>query len=81
VAIIQALHQCFQLVKAPPPAHLTWSNELFKENEATVIEISGAYKRYHCPMARTVFLGKEDQQKLDVMNKTIEALRRGQVSN
>ena len=58
-------------------AHLTWSNELFKENEATVIEIAGAYKRYHCPMARTVFLGKEDQQKLDVMNKTIEALEEG----
>ena len=61
-------------------AHLTWSNELFKENEATVIEISGAYKRYHCPMARTVFLGKEDQEKLDVMNKTIEALEEGKVA-
>jgi Xaa-Pro dipeptidase/ectoine hydrolase len=61
-------------------AHLTWSNELFKENEATVIEISGAYKRYHCPMARTVFLGKEDQEKLDVMNKTIEALEEGKAA-
>ena len=61
-------------------AHLTWSNELFKENEATVIEISGAYKRYHCPMARTVFLGKKDQEKLDVMNKTIEALEEGKAA-
>ena len=61
-------------------AHLTWSNELFKENEATVIEISGAYKRYHCPMARTVFLGNEDQEKLDVMNKTIEALEEGKAA-
>mgnify|MGYP001407851504 FL=1 len=61
-------------------AHLTWSNELLKENEATVIEISGAYKRYHCPMARTVFLGKEDQEKLDVMNKTIEALEEGKAA-
>ena len=61
-------------------AHLTWSNELFKENEATVIEISGAYKRYHCPMARTVFLGKKDQKKLDVMNKTIEALEEGKAA-
>jgi ectoine hydrolase len=61
-------------------AHLTWSNELFKENEATVIEISGAYKRYHCPMARTVFLGKKDSEKLDVMNKTIEALETGKAA-
>ena len=59
------------------PAHLTWSNELFKENEATVIEIAGAYKRYHCPMARTVLLGKKNQKKIDTMKVTNEALDAG----
>ena len=47
------------------------------EGEATIIELSGVYKRYHAPMARTVLLGKPDQLKIDTMKKTIEALQAG----
>ena len=44
--------------KGTSASHLTWTEDKFVEGEATIIELSGAYKRYHCPMARTVFLGK-----------------------
>ena len=45
--------------------------------EATIIELSGVYKRYHAPMARTVLLGKADQKKIDAMKATNEALDAG----
>lgn len=38
--------------------HLTWSDRPFAEGEATSVEISGAHRRYHAPMARTVMLGE-----------------------
>ena len=63
--------------KGTSASHLTWSDTKFVEGEATIIELSGVYKRYHCPMARTVFLGKPDQKKIDTMKKTIEALHAG----
>ena len=58
-------------------SHLTWTDAKFVEGEATIIEISGSHKRYHCPMARTVLLGKPDQLKIDTMKKTNEALMAG----
>ena len=63
--------------KGTSASHLTWSDTKFVEGEATIIELSGVYKRYHCPMARTVLLGKPDQKKIDTMKKTIEALQAG----
>ena len=63
--------------KGTSASHLTATQDKFVTGEATIIELSGVYKRYHAPMARTVFLGKPDQQKIDTMNKTIEALQSG----
>ena len=63
--------------KGTSASHLTWTEDKFVEGEATIIEIAGAHKKYHCPMARTVLLGKPDQLKVDTMNKTIEALQAG----
>jgi len=37
--------------------HMTWSDQPFKTGEATIIEIAGAHRHYHCPMARTLHLG------------------------
>lgn len=37
--------------------HLTWTDEVFRTGEATTIELAGAYRRYHAPLARTVMLG------------------------
>ena len=63
--------------KGTSASHLTWSDDEFTQGEASIIEISGVYKKYHCPMARTVLLGKPDQKKIDTMKKTREALEAG----
>ena len=47
------------------------------QGEATIIELSGVNKRYHCPMARTIQLGKPEQKKIDSMKATNEALDAG----
>ncbi len=58
-------------------SHLTATQDKFVKGEATIIELSGVYKRYHAPMARTLLLGKPDQLKIDTMKKTNEALQAG----
>ena len=63
--------------KGTSASHLTATDEKFVEGEATIIELSGVNKRYHCPMARTVLLGKPDQKKIDAMKATNEALDSG----
>ena len=63
--------------KGTSASHLTATDEKFVEGEATIIELSGVNKRYHCPMARTVLLGKPDQKKVDAMKATNEALDAG----
>ncbi len=37
--------------------HLTWCDDYFEEGNAVIIELAGCHKRYHTPLARTVFLG------------------------
>ncbi len=63
--------------KGTSASHLTASDDKFIIGEATIVELSGTYKRYHAPMARTVNLGKPDQKKIDAMNATNEALEAG----
>ena len=63
--------------KGTSASHLTATDEKFVEGEATIIELSGVNKRYHCPLARTVQLGKPEQKKIDAMKATNEALDAG----
>ena len=63
--------------KGTSASHLTASQNRFIEGEATIVELSGVYKRYHAPMARTIQLGKPDILKIETMKKTIEALQAG----
>ena len=63
--------------KGTSASHLTATDEKFVEGEATIIELSGVNKRYHCPMARTVQLGKPEQKKIDAIKATNEALDAG----
>ena len=63
--------------KGTSASHLTATQDKFVSGEATIIELSGTYKRYHAPMARTVLLGKPDQKKIDAMKATNEALQAG----
>ena len=63
--------------KGTSASHLTASDDKFKKGEVTIVELSGTYKRYHAPMARTVNLGKPEKKKIDAMNATNEALEAG----
>ena len=54
-------------------SHLTPTDKKFVQNEGTIIELGGVKNRYHCPMSRTVFIGKPDNQTNDTMKITNEA--------
>src|SRR5690606_22476351 len=45
--------------------HLTWDERPLQAGEGTFFEIAGCYRRYHCPLSRTVYLGKPPQKFLD----------------
>ncbi|MDQ0391901.1 ectoine hydrolase DoeA [Labrys monachus] len=57
--------------------HLTWNDLPMKSGEGTFFEIAGCYKRYHCPLSRTVFLGKPTQAFLDAEKATLEGMEAG----
>jgi len=54
--------------------HLTWTDAPFVEGEATILELAGCHRRYHCPMARTVFLGTPPQKVADTAAVVVEGL-------
>ena len=54
--------------------HLTWSDKPFESGEATILELAGCRKRYHCPQARTVYLGKPPKKFADTARTVIEGL-------
>lgn len=55
-------------------AHLTWSEARFQRGETTLLELAGCYRRYHCPMARTVFLGSPPQRLVEISEITVAGL-------
>ena len=55
-------------------SHLTPKDQKFITGEGTIIELAGVKHRYHCPLSRTVYLGKPDQKTLDTMAITIEGV-------
>ncbi len=57
--------------------HLTWDDAPMKVGEGTFFEIAGCYHRYHCPLSRTVFLGKPTQAFLDAEKATLEGMEAG----
>lgn len=58
-------------------AHLTWDDKPMRGGEGTFFEIAGCYHRYHCPLSRTVFLGKPTQAFLDAEKATLEGMEAG----
>jgi Xaa-Pro dipeptidase len=54
--------------------HLTWTDGPFVSGEATILELAGVRRRYHCPMARTVHLGKPPQKLADTAKVVVEGL-------
>jgi ectoine hydrolase len=57
--------------------HLTWDEKPLKAGEGTFVEVAGCYRRYHCPLSRTVFLGKPTQAFIDAEKAVLEGMEAG----
>src|SRR3546814_6377462 len=57
--------------------HLTWDDRPLKAGEGTFFEIAGCYRRYHCPLSRTVFLGKPPQHFVEAEKAVLEGMAAG----
>ena len=57
--------------------HLTWDDKPMRTGEGTFFEIAGCHHRYHCPLSRTVFLGRPTQAFLDAESATLEGMEAG----
>ena len=55
--------------------HLTWDDAPMQSGEGTFFEIAGVFHRYHCPLSRTVFLGKPPATFLDAEKAVLEAVQ------
>jgi ectoine hydrolase len=54
--------------------HLTWDDRPFRNNQGTFFEIAGCYRRYHCPLSRTIYLGRPPQEFLDTEQAVLEGI-------
>lgn len=57
--------------------HLTWDDRPLKAGEGTFFEVAGVCHRYHCPLSRTLFLGKPTQTFLDAEKAVLEGMEAG----
>ena len=57
--------------------HLTWDDKPMQSGEGTFFEIAGAYRRYHCPLSRTVFLGEPTRTFLNAEQAVLEGMDAG----
>jgi len=65
--------------------HLTWTDEPYENEQAVNLELAACRHRYHAPLARTAYLGKNPSQQLtrlaehtvDGLNLTLEAIKPG----
>ena len=57
--------------------HLTWDDQPIPNNSGTFFEIAGCYRRYHCPLSLTIYLGQPPQKYLDVEKAVLEGIEAG----
>ncbi|MEI4486631.1 ectoine hydrolase DoeA [Frigidibacter sp. MR17.14] len=57
--------------------HLTWDARPLQAGEGTFFEIGGCYRRYHCPLSRTLFLGQPTDAFLRAEEATLEGMEAG----
>lgn len=71
--------------EATSTPHLTWTERKYEADEAVLLELSGVYRHYHAPIARTIFLGSEPPKLmretadvvLEGLEKTLEFVKPG----
>ncbi|MCP4328243.1 MAG: ectoine hydrolase DoeA [Alphaproteobacteria bacterium] len=54
--------------------HLTWDDRPMESGAGTFFEISGCYRRYHCPLSRTIYLGTPPQKVRDAERAQLEGI-------
>ncbi|HEX7388496.1 MAG TPA: ectoine hydrolase DoeA [Acidiphilium sp.] len=54
--------------------HLTWDDEPLRTGAGTFFEVAGCYHRYHCPLSRTVFLGRPTRAFIDAEKAVLEGM-------
>ena len=54
--------------------HLSWTDEVYKDGDTVILELAGCYRRYHCPLARTMVLGNVPQKITDLGHTVAEGL-------
>jgi len=67
--------------------HLTWTDEPYENEQAVNLELAACRHRYHAPLARTVYLGKNPSDQLirlakhtvEGLNLTLAALKPGMI--
>jgi len=65
--------------------HLTWTDAPYESEQMVNLELAACRHRYHCPIARTAYLGKSPPAKLielakhtvEGLNLTLEAIKPG----
>ncbi|WP_022665163.1 M24 family metallopeptidase [Desulfospira joergensenii] len=65
--------------------HLTWTDDPYKPDQAVNLELAACRNRYHCPIARTAYIGTTPPEKLntlaaitvDGLNLTLDAITPG----
>ncbi|AJY77941.1 X-Pro dipeptidase [Paenibacillus beijingensis] len=55
--------------------HLTWDDSRYPDRYDMYMETGGAYKRYHCPVTRTMCLGQPSEKFVYTANAAIEGLQ------
>ena len=55
--------------------HLTWSDDKFVKGQGTVLELAGVRLHYHCPMARTVYLGSPPKKMSESVKVVVEGMQ------
>jgi len=71
--------------EATKTPHLTWSEKVYQPDEAVLLELTGAYRHYHAPIARTIFLGQNPptlmkdtaEVVMDGLQKTLDFIKPG----
>ncbi len=54
--------------------HLSWTDEPYKDGDTVILELAGNYRRYHCPLSRTLILGDAPQKVKDLAATVAEGL-------
>lgn len=64
--------------------HLSWTDEQYKDGDTVILELAGNYKRYHCPLSRTMILGNVSERVKDLgavvsegLTKALAAIKPG----